>query len=110
MLHIAEKPLWGVATPTGIDVVRGVADLLSAKVEATVPASVRSDWGGFEAEHHPLMKAGAMTLPLVEYAAAHIPQQIVAGGHDLPPPASPWAFGRASCRERGCQYVEITVA
>lgn len=93
-LHRAGKPLWGVATPTGIDVVRGVADLLSAKIEAVVPAAVRSDWGGFEPEHHPLTTAGAMTEPLVEYAAAHIRQQIVAADHDLPPPASPWGAGK----------------
>jgi hypothetical protein len=94
VLHPAEKPLWGVATPDGIDVVRGVAGLLSVRVEAAVPDAVRSDWGGFEAEHHPLTKAGAIMQPLVEYAAAHVRERIAAAGHALPPPASPWGPGK----------------
>ncbi|MHA4836663.1 polysaccharide deacetylase family protein [Sphingopyxis sp. MSC1_008] len=94
MLHPTEKPLWGVATPSGVDVVRGVADLLSARVEATVPDAARSAWGGFEAEHHPLTKAGAIGQPLVEYAAGDIRKRIAAAGHDLPAPASPWGAGK----------------
>lgn len=94
VLHPAERPLWGVATPDGIDVVRGVADLLSARVEAAVPDAVRSAWGGFETEHHPLTKAGAMMQPVIEYAAGDIRQRIAASGHDLPAPASPWGAGK----------------
>lgn len=87
--------LWARVDERGvIDIVAGVADLISAKAEASVPDAVRSPYGSFDPEHHPLAKHKLLTTPLVENAAKYVSDQIVAAGVSFGFRSSPWGPGK----------------
>lgn len=93
--QIGGRKHWSRVGEDGVtDVVAGVAELVTAKAEASVPDAVRGLSGSFDPQHHPLARHGLLTTPLVENAAALVAEQLAAAGVALERAASPWGPGK----------------
>ncbi|WP_100961731.1 hypothetical protein [Bosea sp. FBZP-16] len=91
IVRLPERTLWAPRDDGGApDVVAGVAELLSGAHERPLVAADYDKLGRIKSERHPLAKAGLLTAPLVEAAAAWLGEQLRKTGLVVERTSQPW--------------------